>query len=45
MNNQSLLIRIAVLIAAVMCTLGARAQEAYAWYSPGSNSLTFCYYN
>ncbi len=28
-----------------MCALGASAQEAYAWYSPGSNSLTFCYDN
>ncbi len=43
--KNSLLFRLVVLMAAVMCALGAIAQEAYAWYSPGSNSLTFCYDN
>ena len=34
-----------VLMSAMICALGTSAQEAYAWYSPGSNSLTFCYDN
>ncbi len=45
MKKQSLLLRLVVLVAAMMCAFGTGAQEAYAWYSPGSNSLTFCYDN
>ena len=44
MSNK-LHFRLVVLVAAMMCALGASAQEAYAWYSPGANSLTFCYDN
>ena len=29
----------------MMYALGVSAQEAYAWYSPATNSLTFCYDN
>ena len=29
----------------MVCALRVSAQEAYAWYSPGANSLTFCYDN
>ena len=43
--KNSLLFRLVVLTVAVMCALGVNAQEAYAWYSPGANSLTFCYDN
>ena len=43
--KNSLLFRLVVLAVAVMCALGVNAQEAYAWYSPGANSLTFCYDN
>ena len=43
--KNSLLFRLVILVAAMMCALGASAQEAYAWYSPGANSLTFCYDN
>ena len=44
MSNK-LLFRLVVLVTAVMCALGANAQEAYAWYSPASNTLMFCYDN
>ena len=43
--RNSLLFRLVVLAVAMMCALGVNAQEAYAWYSPGTNSLTFCYDN
>ncbi len=43
--KNSLLFRLVILVAAMMCALGASAQEAYAWYSPAANSLTFCYDN
>ncbi len=43
--NNSLLFRLFVLVGAIMCALSANAQEAYAWYSPAANSLTFCYDN
>ena len=45
MKKESLLFRLFVLVGAMMCALGASAQEAYAWYSPGANTLTFCYDN
>ena len=40
-----MLFRLVVLLTAMTCALGVRAQEAYAWYSPATNSLTFCYDN
>ena len=45
MKKESLLFRMAVLLTAMMYALGVSAQEAYAWYSPATNSLTFCYDN
>ena len=44
-KSKKLLFRLAVLVAAMVCALRVSAQEAYAWYSPGANSLTFCYDN
>ena len=43
MKNQSFLFRLVVLVAAMMCTLGASAQEAYAYYTSTNTTLTFCY--
>ena len=45
MKQKSLLFRVVILVSVMICALGASAQEAYAWYSPGSNTLTFCYDN
>ena len=45
MKKELLIFRWVVLLAALACAHGASAQEAYAWYSPGANSLTFCYDN
>ena len=45
MKKESLLFRMAVLLTAMMYALGVSAQEAYAWFSPATNSLTFCYDN
>ena len=42
MSNK-LLFRLAVLVAAMMCALGASAQEAYAVYTSDSTTLTFYY--
>ena len=44
MSNK-LLFRLAVLVAAIMCALGASAQEAYACYTPSNTTLTFYYDN
>ena len=45
MKNQSFLFRLVVLIAAMMCALGASAAEAYANYTPSNTTLTFYYDN
>ena len=45
MKNQSFLFRLLVLLAAVMCALGARADEAYACFTPSNLNLTFYYDN
>ncbi len=45
MKKKSLLLRLAVLVTAMMCALGARAQEAYALYTLASKTLTFYYDN
>jgi len=42
MSNK-LLFRLAVLVAAMMCALGASAQEAYAVYTSDNTTLTFYY--
>ena len=42
MSNK-LLFRLAVLVAAMMCALGACAQEAYAVYTSDNTTLTFYY--
>ena len=44
MSNK-LLFRLAVLVAAVMCALGAAAAEAYACYTSSNTTLTFYYDN
>ena len=44
MSNK-LLFRLAVLMAAMMCALGAAAAEAYACYTPSNTTLTFYYDN
>ncbi|MBR7012151.1 MAG: BspA family leucine-rich repeat surface protein, partial [Muribaculaceae bacterium] len=44
MSNK-LLFRLAVLMAAMMCALGAAAAEAYACYTSTNNTLTFYYDN
>ena len=44
MSNK-LLFRLAVLVAAMMCALGAAAAEAYANYTPSNTTLTFYYDN
>jgi surface protein len=43
MEKKALLFRLVVLVAAMMCALGASAQEAYACYSPMTKTLTFYY--
>ena len=45
MKNQSLLFRFVVLVAAMMCALGASADLAYACYTPENTTLTFYYDN
>ena len=44
MSNK-LLFRLAVLVAAMMCALGASAAEAYACYTSSNTTLTFYYDN
>ena len=41
--KKALLFRLAVLVAAMMCALGASAVEAYACYTPSNTTLTFYY--
>ena len=41
--KKALLFRLAVLLAAMMCALGAAAAEAYACYTPSNMTLTFYY--
>ena len=43
--KNSLLFRMAVLMAAMMCALGASAQEAYACYTSENKTFTFYYDN
>ena len=43
--KKALLFRLAVLLAAMMCALGAAAAEAYACYTPSNTTLTFYYDN
>jgi len=43
--KHSLLFRMAVLVAAVMCALGVNAQEAYAVYTSDNTTFTFYYDN
>ena len=43
--KKALLFRLAVLVAAMMCALGAAAAEAYANYTPSNTTLTFYYDN
>ena len=43
--KKLLLFRLVVLLAAVMCALGASAQEAYAVYTSGNTTLSFYYDN
>ena len=43
--SKKLLFRLAVLVAAMMCALGAAAAEAYANYTPSNTTLTFYYDN
>ena len=45
MKKKNLLLRFAVLLAAMMCALGAAAAEAYACYTPSNTTLTFYYDN
>ena len=45
MKTKLLLLRFAVLMAAMMCALGAAAAEAYANYTPSNTTLTFYYDN
>ena len=41
--KKALLFRLAVLVTAMMCALGAAAVEAYANYTPSNTTLTFYY--
>ena len=41
--KNSLLFRMAVLMAAMMCALGASAKEAYACYTSENKTFTFYY--
>ena len=43
--KKALLFRLAVLLAAMMCALGASAAEAYACYTSSNTTLTFYYDN
>ena len=43
--KNSLLFRVVVLMAAMMCALGASAKEAYACYTPENKLFTFYYDN
>ena len=43
--SKNLLFRLVVLVAAVMCALGVRAQEAYACYTSDNTTLAFYYDN
>ena len=43
MKNKTLLFRLFVLVAAMMCALGASAVEAYACYTSSNTTLTFYY--
>ena len=43
--KKALLFRLAVLVTAMMCALGAAAAEAYANYTPSNTTLTFYYDN
>ena len=43
--RKTLLFRLAVLVTAVVCALGASAQEAYAVYTPENTTFTFYYDN
>ena len=45
MKKKRLPIRLVVLLAALMCALGAVAAEAYANYTPSNTTLTFYYDN
>ena len=45
MKKKNLLLRFAVLVAAMMCALGASAVEAYACYTSSNTTLTFYYDN
>ena len=45
MKKKNLLLRFAVLVAAMMCALGAAAAEAYANYTSSNTTLTFYYDN
>ena len=45
MKKKTLLLRLAVLVVAMMCALGAAAAEAYACYTPSNTTLTFYYDN
>ena len=43
--KKALLFRLAVLVTAMMCALGAAAAEAYACYTSSNTTLTFYYDN
>ena len=43
MKKKSLLFRLFAVVAAMMCTLGIHAQEAYACYTSDNTTLTFYY--
>ena len=45
MNPKTILHRMVVLIATMMCALGVNAAEAYACYTPENTTLTFYYDN
>ena len=45
MKQKNLLLRLVVLVAAMMCALGAAAAEAYACYTSSHTTLTFYYDN
>jgi len=45
MNRKTSFLRLTVLVAAMMCALGATAQQAYACYTPANTTLTFYYDN
>ena len=45
MKKKNYLLRLAVLVTAMMCALGAAAAEAYANYTPSNTTLTFYYDN